>query len=48
MDTTKGKMIIPVWISKDGVFLDLELGESVNVNTNFVASAYGRNTKKID
>lgn len=43
--TSNGEMIVPVWINQDGTYLDVELGESIRGNTNFVASAYGRNVK---
>ncbi len=43
--TSKGHMIIPVWVSQDGTYLDVEIGKSIPINTNFVASAYGRNVK---
>lgn len=43
--TDKGHMIIPVWVSQDGTYLDVEIGKSINEKTNFVASAYGRNVK---
>ena len=47
IQTSKGEMIIPVWINQDGTYLDVELGNSIRLNTNFVASAYGRSTKAL-
>ncbi len=47
IQTSKGEMIIPVWINQDGTYLDVELGDSIRLNTNFVASAYGRSTKSL-
>ena len=43
--TDKGHMIIPVWVSQDGTYLDVDVGKSITVKTNFVATAYGRNIK---
>jgi hypothetical protein len=43
--TDKGEMIVPVWIKQDGVYLDIELNKPISGWTNFVSSAYGRNTK---
>ena len=45
--TSNGEMIIPVWINQDGTYLDVELGNSIRLNTNFVASAYGRSIKAL-
>lgn len=47
IQTDKGEMIIPVWINQEGNYLDLEIGEEIVENTNFVATAYGRNIKSL-
>ena len=47
IQTSKGEMVIPVWINQDGTYLDVELGNSIRINTNFVASAYGRSIKSL-
>lgn len=47
IQTEKGEMIIPVWINQEGNYLDLEIGEEIVENTNFVATAYGRNIKSL-
>ena len=47
IQTSKGEMIIPVWINQDGTYFDVELGKAIRLNTNFVASAYGRSTKAL-
>ena len=44
--TSKGEMIVPVWIDQEGNYIDLDLEESIE-STNFVASAYGRNIKAL-
>lgn len=44
--TEKGDMIIPVWANQTGNYIDLDLGD-ISLNTNFVASAYGRNTANL-
>ena len=44
--TSKGELIVPVWINQDGSYIDVTLGE-VNEKNNFVASAYGRNLKSL-
>lgn len=44
--TSKGEMIVPVWIDQEGNYIDLDLEESIT-HTNFVASAYGRNIKAL-
>ena len=41
--TSNGDMIIPVWANQSGNYIDLDLGD-ISLDTNFVASAYGRNT----
>lgn len=41
--TENGDMIIPVWANQSGNYIDLDLGD-ISLDTNFVASAYGRNT----
>ena len=43
--TEKGNMIIPVWVNQEGNYIDFNIDEEVLENTNFVASAYGRNLK---
>ena len=45
--TEKGNMIIPVWVNQEGNYIDFEIGEEVVENTNFVATAYGRNVKAL-
>lgn len=45
--TTKGNMIVPVWIHQEGNYVDIDLGVDVVTDTNFVASAYGRNVKAL-
>jgi len=45
VETDKGPMIIPVWVNQDGTYLNIELDEIQKVNTNFVATAYGRNVQ---
>ncbi len=44
--TSKGEMIVPVWINQEGNYIDIDLEESIT-STNFVASAYGRNIKSL-
>ena len=46
VQTNKGPLFIPVWVDQDGVYVDVDLGE-VSTQTNFVASAYGRNVKSL-
>lgn len=46
ISTTKGDMIVPVWANQAGNYIDLDLGD-ISLNTNFVASAYGRNTASL-
>lgn len=41
--TSKGDLIVPVWVNQEGNYLDIDLGD-VSEKTNFVASAYGRET----
>ena len=43
--TEKGELIVPVWINQDGVYLDVAIDKVVSEQTNFIASAYGRNVK---
>ncbi|MBO5020604.1 MAG: hypothetical protein J6D52_08065 [Clostridia bacterium] len=47
IQTDKGNMIVPVWVNQSGNYIDIELGETVHQNTNFVASAYGRDVKSL-
>ena len=35
----------PVWVNHEGNYIDFDIDEEVLGNTNFVASAYGRNLK---
>ena len=44
--TSKGEVIIPIWVNQEGNYIDVELGE-VSLSTNFVASAYGRDIKSL-
>ena len=44
--TSKGEMIVPVWVAQEGNYLDVELGD-LALDTNFVASAYGRKVKAL-
>ena len=46
ISTAKGDMIVPVWANQAGNYIDLDLG-NISLNTNFVASAYGRNTASL-
>lgn len=46
ISTAKGDMIVPVWANQAGNYIDLDLGD-ISLNTNFVASAYGRNTASL-
>ncbi len=46
ISTSKGEMIVPVWVNQEGNYIDVDLTEKVE-NTNFVASAYGRNIKSL-
>ncbi len=45
--TEKGNMIVPVWINQEGNYIDVDFGIDVVTDTNFVASAYGRNVKSL-
>ncbi len=42
--TNKGELIVPVWVGQEGNYIDVDVGE-VQLITNFVATAYGRNVK---
>ena len=44
---TYDKEFSPKAVNKDGTYLDVELGNSIRLDANFVASAYGRNTKAL-
>ena len=44
--TSKGEIIIPIWVNQEGNYIDVELGEVID-KTNFVASAYGRDLKTL-
>lgn len=44
MQTNKGNVVVPIWINQEGNYLDSNIGDVV-LNTNFIASAYGRNVK---
>lgn len=46
ISTANGDMIVPVWANQAGNYIDLDLGD-ISLNTNFVASAYGRNTASL-
>ena len=46
ISTAKGDMIVPVWANQAGNYIDIDLG-NISLNTNFVASAYGRNTASL-
>lgn len=46
ISTAKGDMIVPVWANQASNYIDLDLGD-ISLNTNFVASAYGRNTASL-
>ncbi len=45
--TEKGDMIIPIWVNQEGNYIDFDIEEEIVKNTNFVASAYGRNIKTL-
>lgn len=47
INTDKGNMVIPIWVNQSGNYVDIELGENIKTDTNFVASAYGRNIKAL-
>ena len=47
IETEKGNMIVPIWINQEGNYIDIDLGTDVVTETNFVASAYGRNVKTL-
>ncbi|MBQ3519717.1 MAG: hypothetical protein IJA31_10405 [Clostridia bacterium] len=42
--TNKGELIVPVWVGQEGNYIDVDVGE-MQLITNFVATAYGRNVK---
>jgi murein DD-endopeptidase MepM/ murein hydrolase activator NlpD/vacuolar-type H+-ATPase subunit H len=42
--TSKGNMIVPIWVKREGNYIDAN-GIEQFVDTNFAASAYGRNVK---
>lgn len=44
--TSRGEMVIPIWANQSGNYIDLDFGD-ISIETNFVASAYGRNTKSL-
>ena len=44
--TTKGEIVVPIWINQEGTYLDVNFNEN-SANTNFVASSYGRNIKSL-
>lgn len=47
IETDKGNMVVPVWVNQQGNYIDIDLGEGIKKEANFVASAYGRNLKTI-
>ena len=46
INTSKGKMVVPIWIEQEGTYLDLGI-KPIKGKTNFTASAYGRNIQPL-
>ncbi len=46
ISTAKGDVIVLIWANQYGNYIDIDLGD-ISLNTNFVASAYGRNTANL-
>jgi hypothetical protein len=43
--TSKGNVIVPVWINQEGNYYSVEIDSNVALKTNFIASVYSRNVK---